>query len=80
MLTGHRLALALAFLGLSLATLLKLIPPAATKAVIDYVILAHPVPDWFNASSRSLLPVSEVPLFTSSCLESEGPESDVRRS
>ena len=29
--------------GASMATLLKLIPPAATKAVIDYVILAHPV-------------------------------------
>jgi ATP-binding cassette subfamily B protein/subfamily B ATP-binding cassette protein MsbA len=44
-LAGHRLALALAFIGLSLATLLKLIPPAATKAMIDYVVLARPVPE-----------------------------------
>ena len=34
-----------ALLGLSVATLLKLIPPAATKAAIDYVMLAQPIPD-----------------------------------
>ena len=34
----------MALLGLSLATLLKLIPPAATKAAIDYVLLARPLP------------------------------------
>ena len=37
-LVGHRASLALAFVGLSLATILKLIPPAATKAMIDYVV------------------------------------------
>ena len=30
--------------SLSVATLLKLIPPAATKAAIDYVMLARPLP------------------------------------
>jgi ATP-binding cassette subfamily B protein/subfamily B ATP-binding cassette protein MsbA len=57
-LTGHRLTIALALLGLSLATVLKLIPPAATKFVIDYVILAHPLPDWVLASSPVALPRS----------------------
>ena len=41
-----------------MATLLKLIPPAATKAVIDYVILAHPLPAGFAAWSPVPLPVS----------------------
>ena len=44
-LVGHRAALALAFVGLSLATVLKLIPPAATKAMIDYVVMARPLPE-----------------------------------
>jgi ATP-binding cassette subfamily B protein len=44
LLIGYRLTIALALLGALMATLLKLIPPAATKAVIDYVILAHPLP------------------------------------
>jgi ATP-binding cassette subfamily B protein len=58
LLTGHRLALALAFLGLSLATLLKLIPPAATKAVIDYVVLARPLPVAVTAWSPIAIPES----------------------
>ena len=44
-LKGHRRAIIVALLGLSAATLLKLIPPAATKAAIDYVLLAHPIPE-----------------------------------
>ena len=48
-LMGHRAALALAFVGLSLATILKLIPPAATKAMIDYVVLARPLPEQVTA-------------------------------
>jgi ATP-binding cassette subfamily B protein len=48
-LVGHRLALALAFVGLSLATILKLIPPAATKAMIDYVVMAKPLPQAVTA-------------------------------
>jgi ATP-binding cassette subfamily B protein/subfamily B ATP-binding cassette protein MsbA len=58
LLTGHRRTIALALFGLSLATVLKLIPPAATKAVIDYVILAHPLPEWVAASSPIALPQS----------------------
>ena len=41
-----------------MATLLKLIPPAATKAVIDYVILAHPLPAGVVAWSPVALPES----------------------
>ena len=41
-----------------MATLLKLIPPAATKAVIDYVILAHPLPAGVAAWSPVSLPES----------------------
>jgi ATP-binding cassette subfamily B protein/subfamily B ATP-binding cassette protein MsbA len=44
LLAGYRLTLAIALLGLSLATLLKLVPPAVTKLVIDHVILAEPLP------------------------------------
>ena len=44
-LAGHRLTLALALAGLSIATAMKLIPPAATKAVIDYVVMARPLPE-----------------------------------
>ena len=43
-LRGHRRTIALALLGLSVATLLKLVPPAATKVVIDYVLMARPLP------------------------------------
>ena len=43
-LRGHRGTIALALLGLSMATLLKLVPPASTKVVIDYVLMAHPLP------------------------------------
>ena len=44
LLIGYRLTIALALVGSSIATLLKLIPPFVTKAVIDYVILANPLP------------------------------------
>jgi ATP-binding cassette subfamily B protein/subfamily B ATP-binding cassette protein MsbA len=43
-LKGHRKTIAVALLGLSAATLLKLIPPAATKGAIDYVMLGRPIP------------------------------------
>ncbi len=57
-LVGHRAALALAFIGLSLATLLKLIPPAATKAMIDYVVLARPVPEILTSRLPFSIPES----------------------
>jgi ATP-binding cassette subfamily B protein/subfamily B ATP-binding cassette protein MsbA len=58
-LTGHRLTIALALLALSLATLIKLIPPAATKGVIDYVVLARPLPAAVVAWSP--IPIPESP-------------------
>jgi ATP-binding cassette, subfamily B, bacterial len=59
LLIGHRRTLALALLGLSLGTLLKLIPPAATKAAIDYVMLGRPVPE--SLSAWSPVPIPESP-------------------
>jgi ATP-binding cassette, subfamily B, bacterial len=58
LLIGYRLTIVLALVAASIATLLKLIPPAATKAVIDYVILAHPLPAGFAVWSPVPLPVS----------------------
>ncbi len=58
LLVGYRLTIVLALIGASIATLLKLIPPAATKAVIDYVILAHPLPAGVAAWSPVSLPES----------------------
>jgi len=50
LLRGHRLSVALSLATLSVATLLALIPPAATKFIIDYVLgekeLPEAVPDW----------------------------------
>ena len=43
-LRGHQLAITTALGLLSFATLLKLIPPAATKFVIDYVLASKPLP------------------------------------
>ena len=44
-LEGHRGSIALALATLSVATLLRLVPPAATKLVIDYVLLRRPLPE-----------------------------------
>ncbi len=50
LLRGHRFAITWALITLSIATLLRLIPPAATKFAIDYVLTDHPLPaawpDW----------------------------------
>jgi ATP-binding cassette subfamily B protein/subfamily B ATP-binding cassette protein MsbA len=54
LLTGHRLTLAVP--GIVAGDALKLIPPAATKAAIDYVTLARPVPEWVEAEP---LPIPE---------------------
>jgi ATP-binding cassette subfamily B protein len=43
-LEGHRVSIAVALLSLSAATTLRLVPPAATKLVIDHVLLGHPLP------------------------------------
>jgi ATP-binding cassette subfamily B protein/subfamily B ATP-binding cassette protein MsbA len=57
-LKGHRRSILLALAGLSLATMLKLIPPAATKAAIDYVLLARPLPPAFHQWSPIAIPES----------------------
>lgn len=43
-LRGQRAAIALALLTLTVGTSLKLVPPAATKLVIDHVLLGKPLP------------------------------------
>ncbi|SIN73407.1 ATP-binding cassette, subfamily B/ATP-binding cassette, subfamily B, MsbA [Singulisphaera sp. GP187] len=57
LLEGQRRAVAVALATLSIATLLRLVPPAATKLVIDYVLLAKPLP----ASLPSWLPIPPAP-------------------
>jgi ATP-binding cassette subfamily B protein/subfamily B ATP-binding cassette protein MsbA len=44
MLTGHKPAIVFALATLTLSTLLQLIPPAATKFTIDYVLGSRPLP------------------------------------
>ena len=46
LLAGHRLTIALALATLSIATFLRLLPPAATKLVIDNVLLGKAIPEW----------------------------------
>ena len=54
-LKGHRVAITGAMALLSVGTLLKLIPPAATKLVIDYVLLARPLPAYLSGSVAGTL-------------------------
>jgi len=56
-LRGHRGAIALALATLSVATTVRLVPPAATKLVIDNVLLGHGLP----AGTPAWLPVPESP-------------------
>ena len=44
-LRGHRGAIAVALATLTASTLLRLLPPAATKLVVDYVLLRRPIPE-----------------------------------
>jgi ATP-binding cassette, subfamily B, bacterial len=50
LLRGHRLALGFALLTAAVSTGLKLLPPAATKLTVDYVLIESPLPaqtpDW----------------------------------
>lgn len=57
-LLGHRFELGVALLGLSLATFLKLIPPLATKGVIDYAIMDRPLPAVVESWSPVPIPAS----------------------
>ncbi|MDP6445854.1 MAG: ABC transporter ATP-binding protein [Pirellulaceae bacterium] len=59
LLRGHRLSVGLSLATLTLATMLALIPPAASKFVVDYVLPEKPlpdsVPDWVPRQSWPLL-------------------------
>src|SRR5262245_16459549 len=48
LLKGHRAAIAFALATLSLATVLHLAPPLATKLVIDNVLTDRPLPAWWT--------------------------------
>jgi ATP-binding cassette subfamily B protein/subfamily B ATP-binding cassette protein MsbA len=54
-LAGHRATLLTALAAFSVATMLKLVPPAATKIVIDFILLGRPlppnVPNWLPVPS-----------------------------
>ena len=58
LLIGYRLTIALALVGSSVGTLLKLVPPFASKIVIDYIIPGIPLPAGIVAWSPVLLPES----------------------
>jgi ATP-binding cassette, subfamily B, bacterial len=48
LLRGHRLIIAIALGTLTIATLLSLVPPLATKLVIDNVLTDRPLPEWWS--------------------------------
>jgi len=48
LLRGQRKRMVLALATLSIATLLNLVPPAATKIVVDYVLIDHPIPPFLT--------------------------------
>jgi ATP-binding cassette subfamily B protein len=61
LLQNQRLSVLFALLTLTLATLLKLVPPAVTKLVIDYVLPGKPLPA--SVSSWLPLPAAGFPLL-----------------
>ena len=64
LLRPHRSALIISLATSTLATLLALVPPAATKFVVDYVLANKPLPDgvpaWVPREPRTLLVVITV--------------------
>jgi ATP-binding cassette subfamily B protein/subfamily B ATP-binding cassette protein MsbA len=74
LLPGHRASIALALGTLAVATLLALIPPLATKFVVDYVIGEEPmpssVPDWVPRSSWRLLATITLAILAISLVKS----------
>jgi ATP-binding cassette subfamily B protein len=48
LLAGHRGAIAFALFTLTIATCLNLVPPLATKLVIDNILTARPLPEWWS--------------------------------
>lgn len=75
LLRSYRLALSISLVTLSLATLLKLVPPAATKVTIDYVLgeqsLQSIAPAWLHvpASKRDQLLLIAAAVVAISALE-----------
>ncbi len=73
LLHGHRLALAMAMGSLTIATVLALIPPAATKFVVDYVLggklLPASTPAWVPRDAWSLLLLISVAVLVLSLLK-----------
>ena len=61
LLEGNRRAIVFAIATLSVATLLRLVPPAATKITIDYVLTDRPIPS--GLSRWAHLPGSRVGLL-----------------
>jgi ATP-binding cassette, subfamily B, bacterial len=61
LLRGHRTALFFALLTLTVSTLLKLVPPAISKFVIDYVLPGKPLPA--AITNRWHLPATGMPLL-----------------
>jgi ATP-binding cassette subfamily B protein/subfamily B ATP-binding cassette protein MsbA len=61
LLVGHRLALGFALATLTVSTLLHLLPPLATKLVVDHVLVEHPLPSWWTA--RQWLPTDRYALL-----------------
>ena len=49
LLQGHGWSVGFALATLTLATILRLIPPLATKVVIDNVLIDQPLPQWLSA-------------------------------
>jgi ATP-binding cassette, subfamily B, bacterial len=60
-LAGYRLTIVAALGAASVATLLKLIPPAVTKALIDYVVMKQPLPNL--VTKWTPVPIPESPKF-----------------
>ena len=63
LLSNHRISLVLSLVTLTVATVLSLIPPAATKFVVDNVLGAKPVPAWLP----EWIPNSPWPLLLTIC-------------
>lgn len=49
LLRGHRLSISLSLVTLTVGTVLALLPPAATKFIIDYVLTRKPLPEYMPA-------------------------------
>jgi ATP-binding cassette, subfamily B, bacterial len=49
LLEGHRWSVAFALATLTVATLLRLVPPLATKVVVDHILIDEPIPAWWTA-------------------------------